>query len=176
MGSIARAVESRIILEMAHSSPRASGELYATSYSTLRGTPKSANKSAGVVRLNYKRHKEPFPMHDLEVRNYLKLNEGLNHIALASRMGEDHSRVIVLDSFSAKNIVDPYTSNLNGALKYVGEIAKKKGNEEVGSRLVELANKIEAEGKITEAMRKEVHEYLREIEVMKMLEPNFFLD
>jgi hypothetical protein len=92
-------------------------------------------------------------------------------------MGENHTSVITLDNFSARNIDDPYTSNLNGALKYVGTIARDhKGMTEVGETLIDFANRIEKEGKITDSMRKEVHNYLDEIDILKIMEPNFFLD
>ncbi len=175
MDAITRAVEARIILEHAMS-PSFGKKLYATSYSSLRGDPKSAKKFAGVIRMNYKRHTEPFPMHDLEVRNYLSFKEGQNHLALAARLAQDHEKLRLIDNFSALDIKDPETSNLNGALKYVGKLALDNGNAEIGAEFIRLADEIEAAGEITLTKRKEVQKLLKSKEAMKLLNPEFFLE
>ncbi|GEM_PF-5162787 len=174
MDAIARAVEARIILEHAASSSFGK-KLYATSYSTLRGNPDSAKKSAGVIRMNYKRHKEPFEMHDLEVRNYLKFEEGQNHLALAAAMAQDHNKIRLVDNMTAKKIEDPNTSNLNGALRYVGMIALENGNAPLGQQMIRLAKEIEDAGEITLDKRKEVQKLLKSSDIMKLLSSDFFL-
>lgn len=176
MDAISRAVEARIILEHASSPTTLHKPLYATSYSTLRGPVDSSKKSAGVIRMNYGRHKEPIEMNDLEVRNYLKFSEGQNHLALAASLAKRHEEGLHhFPKFQSVSIQDPNTSNLNGALKYVGSVAQQNGQEEIARRLMDFSRRIENEKEITMELRKDVARYLKEIDIMKLLNPDFFI-
>ena len=102
MGAISQAVEARIILNLAQSTTSPS-KLYATSYSTLRPAVKSSDRSAGVVRMNYNRFSKPHSAHDLEIRQYGRMEEGMNNIALAGEMATQYERVRVIDMPNLKN-------------------------------------------------------------------------
>lgn len=178
MLSISRAVEARIILESARTNSRPV-KLYATSYSTLKRGASSANRNAGVVRMNTLRFSKPHKAHDLEIRQYNSMEEGMNNIALVGNLARQHERIKVIDMPDLPKIDDPSTSNLTGALTYAAKVLESSGDTELtrkAARLKYLVDDIHDQGVITEAQRVKVQDVLKEENILKFLNEDYLLE
>ena len=178
MLAIGRAVEARIILENARSTSKP-GELYATSYSTLVNGASDAKRSAGVVRMNYNRFKEPHVAHDLEIRQYNRMEEGMNNIALAGKMATNHDKIKVIDMPKLKKIDDPSTSNLIGALSYTGRALASSNDPDFimkSKKLEEMVRDIEKAGEITPEKRVEIQQFLKEEKILESFDDRLLLE
>jgi len=178
MMAIGRAVETRIILENAHKTAKP-GELYATSYSTLHAGASDAKRSAGLVRMNYERFKEPHVAHDLEIRQYSNMEEGMNNIAMASNMAAQYERIKVIDMPKLSKISDPSTSNLTGALTYTARMFAHSADQELkrkAAKLEALVDEIQSHGSITPEHRIKVQELLKEEKILDSFNEDILLE
>jgi hypothetical protein len=175
---IARAVESRIILSLAENwTAKDKTPLAYTEYSSLRNRP-AATTERGLVRFDPDEWTKPVLSHNLEIRNWLDIEDGMDNLALAATLAINHRHIVENPDFTAAKITDPLTSNLNGALKYVGSVLKDSSNAEnrsVGEALAAFGNEIEKKGEITPEIRKRVAEFLEEHEVLGRLTASAFL-
>lgn len=188
---IARAVESRIILRMAGDSPLDTKSLYADGYrlddrgfgyeSTLRSKVEESGKRVGIIRLNFNNFYDKATeiySHDLEVRQWTKIDDALYNIELASKMAMERKRILVVEDFAPVDIPDLVTGNLNGALSYVGLLLTNHSDvsfQRIGADLLGFSKRIESEGAISSEVRKEIYLYLRKNEVLKKLDESVFL-
>ncbi len=178
MMAIGRAVETRIILENARATAKP-GELYATSYSTLHAGAGDAKRSAGLVRMNYERFKEPHVAHDLEIRQYRNMEEGMNNIAMASNMAGQYERIRIIDMPKLSKIDDPSTSNLTGALTYTARMFAQSADQELKRKanlLDALVDEIQSHGSITNEHRIKVQELLKEENILDSFNEDILLE
>lgn len=185
--AIARAVETRVVLRLAADHADDSINLYNDGYnlgeenayySSLRkGTPASG-KRVGVVRLNFSKWYTPVLAHDIEIRQWLKIDEGLDDVQLVATLAQKHDSLVVLEDFEAKVVPDLVTGNLNGALRYAGLLLQRSTTEQsrlIGEQLVQMANRIETEGTLTRKTREDVMKFLNRYLVVSLLDAEAFL-
>ncbi|MCK5071819.1 MAG: hypothetical protein KAQ98_00220 [Bacteriovoracaceae bacterium] len=168
--SIARAVESRIILFRAMESENPE-KLYATTYTTLTFNPMNSGKSAGVIRYNSKKWDSPWMAHDLEIREGT-VSERFDNAAFATVLAKNHDSLKFFTPYhQGVKYNDKQTSNLRGALEYVGRILKSNSDKklkEIGSNLEALSKKCHFE--ISEKDRELIYDYLNEVEIDEILD------
>jgi hypothetical protein len=168
--AIGRAIESKIILTLADHP--FTNELAYANFSSLR-SEKNVLKNKeyrGVIRLGLNEFKGA---HNLEIRQYGKMNEGLDLIQLGSNLSMNPKSLYKFDHFSPAVIDDPYTSNLNGALEYVGKLFKNKGTEEftrLGDEMITMAKEMESEMIISEKMRVKVRKFIEKNKILGKLD------
>ena len=99
MLGIARAVESKVILDMLVFDPTEGEALKYRKGSALRTDPNPQTK--GVIRLGVREWKKPGPArsHNLEIRQWLDLNHGLGLLEFASHLAMNHQSLSLLDDF-----------------------------------------------------------------------------
>lgn len=175
--SIARAVESRIILRLARDSAD-EVPLPFHKGTTLNGYDLPAAGTRGVIRLGVREWTKPVPAHNLEIRQWFTVQQGMNDLALAGKLAQNHQRVKVLD-FRSDTVSDPFTNNLPGALKYVGTLLRESTDSErrkLAEKFLEFSGRMEREKKITRELRREVHEFLQRIDIDELLDESLFLN
>ncbi len=132
---VARAVETKLILELASSHP---SNLQAQDYreSILFGRNRSGER--GLIKLEFNLWDEPHASHDLEIRYHEGLSHGLETLAFASRLIAEHDR---LKHFAIKpvTIVDDLTVNLPGALDYAARVLAEAEDGETRRVAADLA-------------------------------------
>ena len=173
--SIARALETKIILKWALDEPKPAAGPYAD-YSYLTASSYVGGK--GAIQLNYDRWGQPVISHDIEVREWDNIGHGMALLSFAARMALEHARIKVLANFKPADIRDRFTINLNGALRYAGEMLVDSGDPtrvEAGRGLLSLSRQIEEARSIDGLMRVKIHAYLKSQRILGMLDENIFL-
>ena len=200
--AVARAVEARIVLAMAADSQawRQGGELsYAAS--VLAGnwiTPKDLGfkKQRGIVQLSLEEFKEPFPAHNLEIRQYQDKQDGMNLAQFVATLTQNRSRLIQNPrrfgyiERESDHYRDAELGNVLGALEYVRDLIGQKGapgDRDVLARLDALLKKFRKKAEFLALdYSKDTHttEYDAEIERLirkyklldRLSQPDFYLN
>lgn len=125
---ITRAVETKIILELAEGWEPGTKELAFVDGTSLRADPGDVDYR-GVVRLGYSEFSKPVKAHNLEIRQWDTIEGGLENLALAAEMAKRHREIKVVKMHTPV-VDDPYTSSLLGALEYSAVILARSGKSE----------------------------------------------
>ena len=167
---VGRAVEAKIILRLALENTMA--HLVHNSYTSLVSEI-NPGVQRGVIALHPHGFVEPV-MHDLEIREYFSLDDGLSDLQSAVTLSRNHRRLRDLPVLE-KAPHDPYTSNLKGALFYIGH-GFERLNPEISKKLLEFSNRLTMETMNHGVLREEISKYLGEHQIIEQLTPEFFLD
>ncbi len=171
--TIARALETLMILNLARHARTHRGRFHTfDSESALRDGEGTAG-ARGVVRIEFDQFSHPVPAHDLEIRQYIGLENGLSLVELASALASRHRSLVTLPDFRQTTIPDPVSHNLNGALRYAGQLLIRTGrpnNVTAGNRLVAFATQLEVEGSISQARRLEIADFLNSSRILDRLD------
>jgi hypothetical protein len=176
--AIARAVETKIILNWAASQDSEGARLAYYEGSSLRADIKQA-ELRGAIRMQLNEWTVPAPSHNLEIRQWDSIEDGLDLLGLAGELVLEHERLRIIPAFDAAKISDPFTDNLNGALKYAGELLSRSAEPEkasIGNGLLALASEVENAGTITPQFRKKTYKFLNEHSVMELLGKSAFVE
>jgi hypothetical protein len=178
--SISRAVETKVVLRLALEEPENQDSLARE----RNGTPLAKNFDRGIVYLKYDEFKSPVLSHDLELREWMDLDHGLEMVEFASKLASDRERLVQSDDEFGRRqlepsiaLVDPRLGNLKGALEYTGMLLKKKGVPSqtlIGEQLEKLASQI-TEQDTPVNLRKTIRSYLIKNHVLEMLDESVFL-
>jgi len=174
--AISRAIEAKAILTLAEQNTKS--ELPYIVYSSLRNEReiKTMSPWRGVIRTGFNEFKNA---DNIEIRQYVSMNDGIGMIKLGSNLSSNSHALYEVEHFNPLKIKDLRTSNLNGALEYVGILFKNKGSEEylkLGDEMISMAKQMEKEKAISDNMRHKVEKFLETNKIVKKLEdPSLYL-
>jgi hypothetical protein len=178
--SISRALETKVVLRLALEEPESQDNLAREH----KGTPLAKNFDRGIVYLKYDEFKSPVLSHDLELREWMDLDHGLEMVDFASKLASDRERLVQSDEDFGRRqqepsiaLVDPRLGNLKGALEYTGMLLKKRdvpSQTLIGEQLEKLASEITEEDTPVN-LRKTIRSYLMKNHVLEMLDESVFL-
>lgn len=185
--SIARALEARIILQLARETLSSSDSRLAySSYTVLESEPelhfnKLAIAARGVIRATANRFTDPVPAYDLELRQYTSHAEGLSNLELGTQLIQKHDQLIPLPNDYWKGVsqsrIDPWVGNIHEALRYVSYLLKNRARPED----IELAKQIDSHriaiGReaYTDEQRESLAQSLRRIDFDEFFGEDLFL-
>lgn len=142
--AVSMAIEARSVLRLAETW-RVGDQPLSYFWGSLLSNRSDPSHPRGVIRANVGRWKKPVLMHDLELRQYTSLDEGLENIALAAMLGRNYSKI--RNVFFEKDYgIDGFTGNLGGALFYATKILEKSKNindHKIAEDLLIFLNRIE---------------------------------
>lgn len=182
--SIARAIETVVILEMALEGSKSSGSLKYNGSTLNSNDFDLIDNSRGVVRVRRNRWSKPFQAHDFEIRQYFSLERGLDYVELAVKLAQNfnhlrYKRAQVLTETAEAPVYDPLTSNLSGALDYAGRILRDSSDansRRIGRTLMAEAEKLYSGIQIKDSDRDRVAELLEKEGVIDLLFKGAFLE
>jgi hypothetical protein len=121
---------------------------------------------------------KPFNTHNLELRQYDGIEDGLELLELATKMAQQAKKIKYI-YHRQKKVNDPYTQNLHGALLYASKLFKDSPDinlQKIGKKMEDLAN--ESQGnpvELTMPMRKKIREFLIDNDIQNLLNLKLFL-
>jgi len=179
MVAISRAVESRIILSIAELN--FNRDLAFRDFTSLKKenliTDHSVYQYRGVIRMGLN---EFTRAHNLEIREYQSLKKGIETVRIAANLTKNSKTLYRIPDFNPRTPVDDQTSNLNGALEYIGRLFLNHGDpdsERLGSEMIRLSRQvIDHENKIKPEMRTVVQKFLKNNKILqRMNDPSLYL-
>lgn len=177
--AITRAAETRVILVMAKNWYKGRRALAHFRGTALVKNVEESAKERGVIRLGVNEWSEPHLTHNLEIRQWSDIEEGMDNIKFAARLASNHHRVRVIENFDVKQITDKITGNLYGALRYASMIlsaSKDPASKKMAKELSALARPIKKSEDMTDAWREEVSAYLNKYSVLDRLDFDAFVE
>lgn len=183
--SVGRGLEAIINLTLAldpHS--KRSGRYY---NSLLVKNPGTGSGKRGNVLVSDSEWSNPWPSHNLEIRNYSfreskrgvnKLKGGFHLMALGVRLLQNHDRLKRFKVIEKQNVVDFYTQNLEGALFYLAQVLEDQPDltkQAMGRKLQYFYMRIQQDQEIKPELRLELAQYLRTHRVLDQLDASVFL-
>ncbi len=180
----ARALETKILLELMLSDRDFNGETYhphddssfTKNVAEIRRN-EMPQVERGIVRVESERWGEP-DAHDVEIREWIEKDHGLENMYFLMQMVRYSNHLRSSRGFQSTPLRDTMPPNLNGALRYAAFMLKDRlpaANANLAPDLIKLAEELEAAGKLTDPLRKKVRDYLSQNDVLKYLSPNVFM-
>jgi hypothetical protein len=132
----------------------------------------------GVIRAQTSEWTKPFNTHNLELRQYDEIEDGLELLELATKMAQQAKKIKYI-YHRQKKVNDPYTQNLHGALLYASKLFKDSPDinlQKIGKKMEDLVN--ESQGnpvELTMPMRKKIREFLIDNDIQNLLNLKLFL-
>ncbi len=177
----ARALETKIILEELMAELKNDGTLSPYDASAL-ATPLNSDTpfvDRGVVRIEPNRWHHPAQAHDVEIRQWLSADNGLNNVQFMIKLVQNASRLRDTSRFTGKAVEDIAPSNLNASLRYAALILKDRlpeGKAHVPDKLNAFAKEIENTENVTPAQRRKIVNFFKQENLMKYLTIESFLN
>lgn len=187
--AIARAAETKTLIALAAASPDEGRPLKHTDSSLkvpLLGSRSTWFMTRGPVYLKPSEFTVPVWAHDLEIRQWTTLEQGMDVLATTVALAKNAGRLRVADrpAFGAHDNTDFYWGNITGALEYAGAIlkaspteARRQVAEGLEALVAELTNaaKKDRSWRITKPMRAKIHKFLNRQKVYDLLDAEAFL-
>ena len=173
---IARAVETKIILALA--AENSMREVAYSYFTTLVTDPTIDHQTRGVISLHTNLFKTPFAMHDLEIREYFTIEEGLSDLQLAATLAQNHLELKEIPTLEIR-LRDQLTANLKGALFYVGQALSNSRNVqeiELGKQMIQLSEELTEKTMKDEVLREKISHFLNQNQIDRRIKPELFLN
>jgi hypothetical protein len=177
--AVARAVESKIILQLAESN--FNKELSYSDFTSLHKdnliADESVHRYRGVIRMGLY---EFTRAHNIEIRQYSSLAEGLDLVRFGANLSKNHQALYQVKKFAPKLAQDKQTISLHGALEYMGHLFRNKGTREhveLGNEMIKLSREVlTPERAVIPEMRSKVQKFLIKNKILeKMDDPSLYL-
>ncbi len=182
----ARALETKILLEQAVSGQDFKGQgHYPWDVTTLNADIHLVRNDdrplseRGVVRVDSERWEDPITAHDIEVRDWLDKDHGLESLFVLTELAKQSGKLRDSTNFSTNWVRKQNPANLNSALRYAAFMLEGKlprGKDHIRTELIQLAQLIERQRTLDEPLREKVAKYLKENDVLYHLNLNTFLN
>jgi len=182
----ARALETKIILEQALSGQKFEGQgHYPWDETSLFADLKMVREEdkpqseRGVVRVESERWEEPFVAHDVEVRDWVNKDHGLESLYVMTELARHSQYLRDSSDFETSWVRKLNPANLNSALRYAAYMLEgrlPKSKEQLIKDLLYAATSIEHKGKLDKALLDEIATYFKEHNLLYYLTLNTFLD
>jgi hypothetical protein len=178
--AIARAVESKIILQLGES--KFNTELSYSDFTSLHKDNLIADESVyryrGVIRMGLY---EFTRAHNIEIRQYANLAGGLDLVRFGANLSKNHKALYQVKKFAPKIALDKETISLHGALEYMGHLFRNKGTKEhleLGTEMIKLSRELlTPERTVIPEMRSKVQKFLTKYKILeKMEDPSLYLN
>lgn len=169
--AIGMAIEARSVLKLAETWRVGDRPLSYSTGTLLTDINHRSPIVRGVIRARTNHWKKPALMHDLEIRQYNSLDEGLENIALAAMLGQNYTKIRNV-IFENDYGIDGFTGNLGGALFYTAKILEKSKNTndyKIAEDLLTFLNQIDNFHNIDNDLREEIAIYLKKHNVVERL-------
>lgn len=190
--NIVRALETIAILDMALEGTREKLPYYEVSALEKLSSIEAIEGVRSVVLVRRNEWSQPALTHNIEIRQHISIKRGMEQLALAGILAQNHSRLIeieipqryALGSTPVDGnavILDSVHSNLPGALYYAGKILERQTDRpdiiQASKELIRLSDKMLLNRfEITEESRQQAQALLKRISIRQLLTPNAFLD
>lgn len=186
--AVAKALETKIVLSMAADSSEP-GSVLAFNSSVLRGERRRGPVFLKTFESNSwgdfsaSQFTEPFPAHDLELRQHEGVENALSLVQFATRLVQNQKR-LVLRSQPLGERNDPHIGNIEGALLHAGTLLRDRGarsavpeQREIGDRMIALAARTRErkQPELDSALRTEIYRFLNQNRVRELLDEELFL-
>ncbi len=178
--AIARAVESKIILQLGES--KFNTELSYSDFTSLHKdnliSDESVYRYRGVIRMGLY---EFTRAHNIEIRQYANLAGGLDLVRFGANLSKNHKALYQVKKFAPKIALDKETISLHGALEYMGHLFRNKGTKEhleLGTEMIKLSRELlTPERTVIPEMRSKVQKFLTKNKILeKMEDPSLYLN
>lgn len=174
--AIARAVETKVVFDLAMKFEVGENNLVYSSGTNLRHKP---IHDRGPVFLKLNEFDEPFIAHDLEIRQWPNITEGMNLLALASQLVQAYQYVRVFEMSKMRKVYsDGRVGNLKGALEYASLVLRDNADPRISgiaARLLEFSQEIRTTS-IPDALISQIGTYISENNVNDLLNLEVFLE
>lgn len=173
--SITRAVETRIVLSLAKDWVEGGADLAYSGGSTLVKSPSEFGESRGVIRAGYRKWKKPHLAHDLEIRNWLTIEEGMENLELVANLATNHKKLHVLEISQSEPLTNEKIGNIFGALDYASKIFELSKDPQLKSMSKDLVRLKALVKKEAPGWEEKISQYLTTHEVVENLNAEAFL-
>lgn len=176
--AIGRAVEAKIILRLVEDN---SGGTLALNIGSMldRGALSSFK---GVIGLEAERFNEPWPSHDLEIRQHLSLSTAFEDLSLAALLAMENQKLLRVDEnifpVASRRVKDPQNGNVVGAFRFIGEILQTQKDpalQVLGKEMLALIERVGQPNNWSAKTREELSEFLRQNEIVDRIQAEIFL-
>ena len=147
-------------------------------FTTLVTDPTIDHQTRGVISLHTNLFKTPFAMHDLEIREYFTIEEGLSDLQLAATLAQNHLELKEIPTLEIR-LRDQLTANLKGALFYVGQALSNSRNVqeiELGKQMIQLSEELTEKTMKDEVLREKISHFLNQNQIDRRIKPELFLN
>jgi hypothetical protein len=141
--AVARAVEARVTVKMIlQTESGASPQLTYLNSSTFLGWRHQRRGERGLVRFTHQRFQAPTAMHDLEIRQWSSIEEGMEYLSFASELSTRPGTLIPFEGLETLRL-DSQAGDVIGALDYISDllqVSRDRTHQEIARRLRTWAN------------------------------------